>query len=167
MGVDGGRSGSASLGTPAPGTLGLLGERAPDADSKKGISKKEQKRQAEAKVTEAQQHARTNDGIKMALGAIGKKLSWMQKDTPSSSNGFPVQSKTAPRSQVRISSGSGTGIGEVSGQSVQGVRRYGDFREDKETGAGIQMRDVVSVLEPEPKEKRALARAFAKLGSRG
>ena len=163
---DGSRSGSVSFGTPVSNALGLIGERAPDVDPKKNVSKKEQKRQADAKHVEAQQHARTNDATSMALG-FGKKLSWMQKDTTSgSSGGFPVAQRANTVSKPQGITSTGTGGAGATGRSIQAASKWEDFREDKEAGFGIQMRDVVFVLEPEPKEKKSLAKAYIKLGSR-
>lgn len=150
---DVGTAGSAMLGTPG---LGLLGERAPEVDTKKAPNKKEQKRQAEAKATEAQQHAATNKTTNMALGL--KKKSWMTKDTGSSgggSLGLPrVNTQGLPRTSTANGSGSQLPMG----------RKYGEFREDRETGKGVQLRDIIAVLETDGKEKKALARAYTKLG---
>ena len=157
---------SVAGGTAATATSGLLGERAPDIETKKGISKKEQKRQAEAKATEAQQYANTNKTMNMQLslgGATGKRLDWMTKHTPSGSSGFPVQPRASSGSQGQSKTSVGVGGPKVQ---VPSKKSLGDFREDKETGVGIQMRDVVAVLEPEPKERKALARAYFKMGSR-
>ena len=60
---------------------------------------------------------------------------------------------------------SGAAASGTAGQA-QKKAQFGEFREDKEAGAGIQMRDVVLVLEPESKEKKALAKAFTKLSSK-
>ena len=147
---------SGSLGTAVPG-LGLLGDRAPEVDVKRAPNKKEQKRQAEAKATEAQQHAATNKTTNMALGL--KKKSWMSGGGGGGggggSLGLPrVNTQGLPRS----STANGTG-----GQ-LPPVKKYGDFREDKEHGKGIQLRDIVSVLETDEKEKKALAKAYSRLG---
>lgn len=174
LSVEGGRADSASVGASTPGTpSGLLGERAPDVEVKKSITKKEAKRQADAKATEAQQHAATNKTMNMALGFGGgslfggKKISWLAgKGDQSGSNGFPVPPRvnTSNKGDSRssaLASSSGTG-----GQLPSGRRKFGDFREDKETGAGIQLRDLVSVLETDGKAKKGLARAYSKLGLR-
>ena len=171
---EGGRADSASLGTSGPGTpSGLLGERAPDVDVKKGITKKEAKRQADAKATEAQQHAATNRTSNMALGFGGgslfggKKISWLAgKGDQSGSNGFPVPPRVNTSNKGESRNPTLAGSAGAGGQLPSGNRKYGDFREDKETGAGIQLRDLVSVLETDGKEKKALARAYSKLGVR-
>ena len=161
------RSGSISGATAAPGTPGIIGERAPDVDVKK-LSKKDQKKQADSKATEAQQHAATNQTLKMQLGgSFGKKQpSWLTntKSTPSPS-GFPVQSRTNASNQLQGKSASGTGPNGAGGLP-QNKRQFGEFREDKEGGAGIQMRDVVMVLDPDSKEKKALVKAYVRMNSK-
>ncbi|MCJ1394087.1 hypothetical protein MMC18_006965 [Xylographa bjoerkii] len=164
---DASRSGSISGATPAPGTPGTIGERAPDVDVKK-LSKKDQKKQADSKATEAQQHAATNQTLKMQLGgSFGKKQpSWLTNTkTPPSSTGFPIQARMASGNQSQSKSASGSGPNGAGGLP-QNKRQFGDFREDKEGGAGIQLRDVVMVLDPEPKEKKTLAKAFVRLSSK-
>ena len=144
-----------------------MGERAPDVDVKK-LSKKDQKKQADSKATEAQQHAATNQTLKMQLGgSFGKKQpSWLTntKATPSVS-GFPIQSRMTSGGQSHGKSAGGTGPNGAGGLP-QNRRQFGDFREDKEGGAGIQMRDVVTVLDPESKEKKTLAKAYVRLNSK-
>lgn len=157
------RADSLPPGTPGSSTSGLLGERAPDVDTKK-FSKKDQKRQAEAKATEAQQHAATNKTMNMALGlggSLGKKLSWMSKDTPSGNSSSPVLSRVNTNTQGL--SRSTTTIGVGSSKPLPAGRKFGQFREDRETGAGIQLRDLILVLEADNKQKKALARAYSRL----
>jgi hypothetical protein len=161
------RSSSFSAGTPGSGTQGTLGERAPEPEAitKKG-SKKDQKKQAD-KVTELQQHAATTQTANMQLGLGGrKKPSWMvsARDT-ASPLGFPVPSRVNTNLSSQNKSSNAGGVGGAGGSSL-GKRQIGDFREDKETGKGIQMRDVIMVLDPEPKEKKALARAYSKMAGR-
>ncbi|MCJ1284889.1 hypothetical protein MMC26_004226 [Xylographa opegraphella] len=161
------RSASVSGATPGPGTPGTLGERAPDVDAKK-LSKKDQKKQADSKATEAQQHAATNQTLKMQLGGtFGKKQpSWLTNTkATASASGFPVQSRMVSGSQSHNKSANGAGPNGAGGLP-QNKRQFGDFREDKEGGAGIQMRDVVMVLDPEPKEKKTLAKAYVRLSSK-
>lgn len=161
---DGGRIGSISVGASRQNTPGLLGERAPDVDTKKP-SKKDQKRQAEAKATEAEQHAATNKTMNMTLdlgGSLGKKLSWMQKDTSSSNRSGPLLPSRAnnnPQGSSKVSAAQAA----RRGHQLPSVKQHGEFREDKEDGSGIQVRDVVMALEADDKEKRALVKAHARL----
>ena len=157
------RSGSISLGTSGLGTPGYLGEQAPEVDNKKGGKAGDGKKAAQSKATEAQQHAATTKTMNMALGlsgTMGKKLSWMTKgaDTGPSNPFLPKSNTSAQNSKAAASNASGIG------SSLPRNRNFGDFREDKETGAGIQLRDVISVLEHDGKEKRALQRAYGRLG---
>ncbi|MCJ1247103.1 hypothetical protein MMC30_004314 [Trapelia coarctata] len=155
------RAGSVSGGTPGPGTPGMIGERAPEVEVKKG-NKKDQKKQADAKATEAQQHAATNQTMNMQLGFGKKKPSWMTSTRDTSASNFPVPS----RMNTSFSTNKATnGLG-ANGLGGLPKRQFGDFREDKETGAGIQMRDMALVLDPEWKEKKALAKAFTKLNQK-
>lgn len=158
-----GESGRSSVGASRHNTPGLLGERAPDVDVKK-TSKKDQKKQAEAKATEAEQHAATNKTMNMALGlggSLGKKLSWMQKDTSSSRGGTPLLSRVNTNNAG--SSKSSAAQAGRRGPQLPSVRKHGSFREDKEDGSGIQMRDVIMAMEAEDKEKRTLIRALSRL----
>ena len=152
-----GASGPAAPGTPG---LGLLGERAPEVEVKKGSNKKEQKRQAEAKATEAQQQAATNKTTSMALGM--KKRSWMTKDTNPSSGGSFGSSLNLPR--VNTQGLPRTSTSNVASSQLPMGRKLGAFREDREGGKGIQLRDMVAILETDGKETKALARAYTKLG---
>lgn len=157
------RAGSVVAGTPGSSTSGLLGERAPDVDTKRG-SKKDLKRQAEAKATEAQQAAATNKTTSMALGlggSLGKKLSWMSKDTLSGSSSSPVLARVNTNTQGLLRSATTNGLGSSNPLPVG--RKFGQFREDRETGAGIQVRDVIHVLEADHKQKTALAKAYSTL----
>ena len=152
------------MASAGPGIPATIGERTPDVDLKKG-SKKDQKRQADAKATEAQQHAATNDTMNMQLGTK-KKPSWMTSGrNTTSSGGFPVPSRVNTNLGAQSRPASGT-VANGSGVYAPKKTQFGDFREDKETGAGIQMRDVVLVLEPESKEKKSLSKALTKLRSK-
>lgn len=157
MASEGSRSGSTAPGASGSSTPALMGEQAPEV-SKKGPNRKEQKRQAEAKATEAQQHAATNKTTMSVLGLGnvlgGKKLSWMSGGAANSS------SSMLPRVNTNMSK---TATTNGDGSSLPIGKKYGEFREDKENGARIQLRDMVSVLETDGKEKRALARAYTRL----
>ena len=160
---DSGRLGSISVGASRQNTPGLLGERAPDVDTKKP-SKKDQKRQAEAKATEAEQHAATNKTMNMTLdlgGSLGKKLSWMQKDTSSNRSGplLPSRANNNPQGSSKVTAAQAV----RRGHQLPSVKKHGEFREDQEDGSGIQVRDVVMALEADDKEKRALVKAHARL----
>lgn len=116
----------------------------------------------------------------MALGSgggrnlFGKKkgYSWLdKKPNAGQMTGFPVPSKlnTAVKADGAVSAGGGQSAvgGVVNGTYLPpGGRRIGEWREDRERGAGIQLRDLVSVLEADGKEKRVLAKMYSKLSSK-
>lgn len=152
------RAGSVSL-----GTAGTPGEVAPEVETKKGARAKEQKDAAARKATEAQQHAATTKTMNMALGlsgAMGKKLSWMQKgtDTGPSNPFLPKANTNATTSKTGPSATNGNGSG------LPKRRIFGEISEDKTTGASIQIRDIISVLENDGKENKTLQRAYQKQG---
>lgn len=161
---EGGRTPPVS--TPAgPGTPGLL---APDSDKK--TSKKEQRKLAEAKVTEAQQHAHANETARMALGGSSKKYSWMNKGSGTSTpTGFgPNRINTAVNNGTPgTPSGSGTGSAGGPGGQNDGGKRFGEWREDKGKGDGVQVRDVLHVLELDRKAKKTIQRAYIKMRPSG
>ena len=158
LAVDGDRAGSGSLGTP-----GTPGEIAPEVDTKKGSKAKNEKDAAAKKANEAQQHAATMQTMNIALGLsgkMGKKLSWMNKGAdPGPSNPF------LPKPNLNASSSKAGAPGtNGAGSNVPKKRVFGDFREDRDTGAKIQLRDVISVLEHDGKERKTLQRAYYKQG---
>ena len=154
MSSEAGASGTATPGTPG---MGLLGERAPEVEVKKVSNKKEQKRQAEAKATEAQQQAATNKTTSMALGM--KKRSWMTKDTGPGAGG--MFSLNLPRVNTQGLPRPPAANGASSQLPMGG--KLGTFREDREAGKGVQLRDLIAVLETDGKERKALARAYTRL----
>ena len=159
-----GRLGSVA-GSPGPAALGTTQDRAPEIETppvKKGLSKKEQKRQENAKATEAQQHAATNSATNMALGGFGKKFSWMTTKNAPTNTAFASPPRLNSSSQV--SKGAAAGA-ENPGNTIAG-KGPGEFREDRETGSGIQIRDVVAVLELDMKEKQAMAKAFNRMAAK-
>lgn len=110
-------------------------------------------------MLETQQHATTTKTMNMALG-IGKQKSWMMKGSSTGHvNTFLQKPSTAAQP-------SKTGTPSVNGvvSTLPKNRIFGELREDKEAGAGIQLRDLVAVLENDGKEKRALQRAYGRLG---
>ena len=152
--ADSSRAGSLSLGSSEPGTPGTLGDVAPDLSLKKSALKNQKK-----VPSDAQAFAASNKTLSMALGfsgAGGKKLSWMTKDT-GPTNPFLARPNAVPQKAA------GTANGVTS--TLPKNRTFGDFREDGEGGLGIQLRDVISVLEHDGKEKKALQSAYCRLGT--
>lgn len=115
------------------------------------------------KVLETQQHAATTKTMNMALGlsgAMGKKLSWMKggADTGPSNPFLQKQNPKTETSKANTSTANGVS------SNLPKNRLFGQFREDRETGAGIQLRDIVSVLEGDGKAKKSLQRAYGRFG---
>ena len=149
--------GSGSASTGAADSIGTLGEVAPEVDVKKGSKAKDKLDASAKKALETQQHAATTKTLNMALG--GKKLSWMTKGADTGPSN-PFLQKPASKTDASKANAPAT-----NGIHLPKTRVFGDFREDKETGAGIQMRDVVFVLENDGKEKKSLQRAYGRLGT--
>lgn len=140
-------------------TAGPLGDIAPEIDTKKGKNKEA----AAKKVNEAAQHAATTKTMNMALGFGSRATpSWMKKGAEAThSNPFLLGK---PKAGPQGSKVAATGV-NGAGSGLPKSRVFGQFREDKETGSGIQLRDVISVLEHDGKEKKALQRAYSRLGA--
>lgn len=142
-----------------PGTPGSV---APDT-SEKVPTKREAKKKADAKQNEAASHAAANVTTAQFLGGGGglfgkkKKYSWM------TGGGGPSSSGTGTPGRINTQGLPGTpGGAPVAPErlTVEGARRLGTWREDYEKGMGIQLRDWVSVMEEDGREKRALQKAY-------
>jgi len=147
-------------GSPAPG---LLGERAPEVDSGRKPTAKEQRKQQASKLEEFNQHRSANSTANMMLGGGGlfgkgkkKQYAWMTSGGVGSTPGSPrLNSAMAGSSGLE-----GMGIG---GGTFGPGKRIGEWREDREKGTGIQLRDWVNALETDGRERKALVKAYAKL----
>ncbi|KAI4286015.1 MAG: hypothetical protein L6R38_000242 [Xanthoria sp. 2 TBL-2021] len=153
-------SASGSVGGSGAATPGSI---APDIpiDIKKLPTKKELKRQAESRVSDAAQARATNQSLGMALG--GAKKSWMTGGTAAVHTNpmLPkVNTNTAGTAGSSQQSRAVNGLGPGGG--LPRMRQF-DLKEDGPKGVGIQLRDLLFVMEKERKEKRALARAYLKL----
>ncbi|KAL8702637.1 MAG: hypothetical protein Q9201_004184 [Fulgogasparrea decipioides] len=152
--ADGGASSAGGSGAATP--AGPLGEKAPDIDLKRMPTKKELKKQADLRASDAVQTAATNSSLSMAIG--GKRPSWLTGAKPAHTNPMLPRVNTgaaASSSQARANA-------NAAGSGLPGARRF-EFREDGEKGVGIQLRDLLFVMDAERKEKRALAKAWTKL----
>ncbi|KAI8152365.1 hypothetical protein K4K61_010654 [Colletotrichum sp. SAR11_59] len=152
------RAGSVAPGTP--------GGSAPD--SEKQISKKEQKKLDAVKKAEASSHANQNITSSMFVGMPktgslfgkkkgGKSYSWMtggsgattpRLGTPGKAGGAAASGPPAPANHAL---------------TVEGRARLGNWREDKEKGKNIQLRDWVAALEGDEVEQRAMQAAYDKM----
>ncbi|KAI9681092.1 MAG: hypothetical protein M1817_002373 [Caeruleum heppii] len=164
---------SATPSATAPSTPGGPGLIAPDvaepaitASTAKKLTKKEMAKQASQRMDVAHQQQSANMTARMMLGGgggrFGKKYSWMTGGSGASGGGGGVGGLGSAGGGKLGASGAG-GTGTDAGQLGGGGKRMGEWREDKERGAGIQLRDWVGALENDAKEKTSLARSYGAL----
>jgi len=103
---------------------------------------------------------KANETASMALGGKKKKYSWM-----TGGGGGPASGASTPR-PAAATGGSGTATPAVQApeKALLGrKRKFGDAIEQNETGAGIQLRDLIHVLDNDGKEKKTLTVILARL----
>lgn len=153
-------------GSVAPGTPGSV---APEPEK---MTKKELKKNQALKVAEANSHANQNITSSMFAGLGGKGGLFGKKKTGKTYDWMNVgRGGSGPATPARSMGGSGKGPGGSGGSSgpanmamtTEGRNRLGTWREDKEKGKNIQLRDWVCVLERDGRELRALQRAYLNL----
>ncbi|KOS20645.1 hypothetical protein ESCO_006851 [Escovopsis weberi] len=168
--ADAGTSGSRA-GSAAPGTPGSV---APE--SEKSMTKKEMKKNQAMKAAEASSHANQNITSSMFAGLggkgslFGKKKSgktydWMNVGRGGS--GASTPSRSTPGLGKGPSGSHGTPASTNLAMTTEGRNRLGTWREDKEKGKNIQLRDWVMVLERDGREAKALQRAYLDLDTSG
>lgn len=152
-------------GTPRQGSVvpGTPGSVAPDPDLK-APTKKEQKKKQEAKINEAASHESANATSSKFLGGGGglfgkKKYSWM-----TGGGGAGSGASTPAKIMTQGLPGTPGALSTAPEKlTTEGARRLGTWREDHEKGMHIQLRDWITVLEDDGKEKKALQQAYAVL----
>lgn len=155
-----GGDGAQRQGSIAPGTPGSV---APEVNEKMP-TKKELKKKDQAKVSEAAMHSAANTTTAQFLG--GRSMFGGKKKTYSWMSGGAASGTSTPN---RINTQGLSGAAAASGPppveklTVDGVRRLGVWREDKEKGRGIQMRDWTTVLEADGHAMQSLQKAWLKL----
>ncbi|KAL3424500.1 hypothetical protein PVAG01_03781 [Phlyctema vagabunda] len=153
--------GTPRQGSVAPGTPGSV---APEPNEK-APSKKEQKKKQEAKINEAASHDSANATSSKFLGGGGglfgkkKKYSWMTGGAGAGS-GASTPGKLMTQSLTGTSERAPAVPEKLTSE---GARRLGTWREDHEKGKNIQLRDWITVLEDDGREKRALQLAYVAL----
>lgn len=159
------KAAAAADGTPRQGSIvpGTPGSVAPDP-VEKAPSKKEQRKKAEAKISEVASHAAANittsQFLKSGGGVFGKKkggYSWM------TSAGATGGSSTPGRVRTQNQATGASGPPQKVEHTQEGARRLGTHRENQDKGKGIQIRDWMAVLEDDGREKRALQKIYATL----
>jgi len=137
--------------TPDPAAAGL--------EAEKKTTKKERKL-AESKFTEQQQHKSANEASRMALGGAlnpfgrkkgGRELAWMKMgSSPAVTPGRPPTSGAA--------STAGT-PGPERARAPPTDKEFGQWEEDKD--GKIQARDVLLVLESDGRASRSFVRGLS------
>ncbi|KAL2024063.1 hypothetical protein VTK56DRAFT_9843 [Thermocarpiscus australiensis] len=152
----GSRAGSVAAGTP--------GSAAPEAETKAPSKRELKKGAAAARLAEASSTASANQTLSTLMGGFGrrkKEYSWLQK---------PGSGASTPRSSGQDSAPSAAGGGAKAPEKTMLTSdprypRLGTWREDKEKGKNIQLRDWVVALELDGIEIKALQAAYVKLDS--
>lgn len=135
---------------------------------KKGITKKEAKKQSDARATEAQQHQQSVETARIALsstlfgGSKKRTYSWLNK-------GSSVKGASSPRPHSPALGGGNLSAGGGAGSSEKNRRdnaaaaeaaRFGNWREDR--SQGIQVRDILFMLEQDGRGSRHIQKAYSK-----
>lgn len=158
--ASGSRSGSVAPGTPGTGA-GAESETATKAPTKKELKKSAATRLAEASST-----ASTNQTLSTLMGGFGRKkkeYSWMKK----SGSGTSTPRNIAGDGSSAAGGDSAKAPEKTTLTSDARYPRLGTWREDKEKGKNIQLRDWVTALELDGIEVRAIQQAYLSLDSSG
>ncbi|KAJ5100054.1 hypothetical protein N7532_007055 [Penicillium argentinense] len=143
-----------------------IADRAPGFD-KKSMSKKEARKMIDSKESEAQQHKQSVETARLATNSMlsgrmfGAKKSYSWLKPGGSSSGFSSPARPAPATPTPGGEKSAKGR---SGESTPGQakRRLGTWREDQEKGAGIQVRDVLFMLEVDGRGTKHVQKGYSK-----
>ncbi|TWU78613.1 hypothetical protein ED733_004903 [Metarhizium rileyi] len=156
-------------GSVAPGTPGSV---APE--SEKPMTKKEMKKNQALKAAEANSHANQNLTSSMFAGLGGKSNLFGKKKGAKTYDWMNVgRGGSGANTPTRMAPGAGKGINGTAGSTLpashamttEGRNRLGTWREDKEKGKNIQLRDWVVVLERDGRELKALQQAYVHMDS--
>ncbi|KAJ5743233.1 hypothetical protein N7533_010335 [Penicillium manginii] len=143
-----------------------IAERAPSFD-KKSMTKKEARKMMDNKASEAQQHQQSVETARLATNSMlsgrmfGAKKSYSWLKPGGSSSGFSSPSRPAPPTPTPGPEKSST---SKSGEAASGPskRRLGTWREDQEKGAGIQVRDILFMLEADGRGTKHVQKGYSK-----
>jgi hypothetical protein len=143
-----------------------IAERAPSFD-KKSMTKKEAKKLVDSKASEAQQHQQSVETARMATNSMlsgrmfGSKKSYSWLKPGGSSSGFSSPSRPIPPSTPTAGPEKSSRPGEQTPAANQ-VKRLGTWREDQEKGAGIQVRDILFMLEADGRGTKHIQKGYMK-----
>jgi hypothetical protein len=146
------------------------------------MTKKALAAEKKSAVNEEVQRKQANATANMALGGGGKKYSWLSGGSKASSGGLTAGAGMGRGVGTTPKSGSAPGTPGPAGKAVTGTaantqaedaalrsrelwKKLGEWKEDGERGKGVQIRDLVCVLERDGLEKRTLARCYNRLKS--
>ncbi|KAF5026105.1 hypothetical protein F66182_1827 [Fusarium sp. NRRL 66182] len=154
-------------GSVAPGTPGGAAPEAPKAMTKKEMKKNQQLKAAEM---DSHQSQNTTSSIFAGLGGkgglfgkkkTGKTYDWMNVGRGGSGTSTPTRNASGPG---KGPGGAGPAPAPANmAMTTEGRNRLGTWREDKEKGKNIQLRDWVAVLERDGREAKALQKAYLSL----
>lgn len=156
-------------GSVGPGTPGSTPAGDAATPKKEGLTKKEQRKNAAAKAAEASNHASQNLTSSMFVGKMGsvfgkKKYNWM-------TGGGRSGASTPQRSGTPGPGGNAAAAPAPAPESMplttDSRNRLGNWREDREKGRGVQLRDWIAALEADGLEHSALQGAYNSLDSSG
>ncbi|PLN86663.1 hypothetical protein BDW42DRAFT_55633 [Aspergillus taichungensis] len=155
---------SESRETPGSAPSTPVAEKAPSLD-KKSVSKKEAKKMVDARASEAAQHQQSVETARMATNSMlssrmfgtKKSYSWLNRG-PATGSGFSSPS----RATATTPAPGGEKSGRSGESSTVTSKRLGTWREDKEKGAGVQVRDILFMLELDGRGSRHVQKAYSK-----
>lgn len=155
---------SESRETPGSAPSTPVAEKAPSLD-KKSVSKKEAKKMVDARASEAAQHQQSVETARMATNSMlssrmfgtKKSYSWLNRG-PATGSGFSSPSRANAATPAPGSEKPGRS-GETNTVTS---KRLGTWREDKEKGAGVQVRDILFMLELDGRGSRHVQKAYSK-----
>ncbi|KAF5246655.1 hypothetical protein FAUST_1217 [Fusarium austroamericanum] len=151
-------------GSVAPGTPGTAAPEAP-----KSMTKKEIKKNQQLKAAEIDNHQSQNTTSSIFAGFGGKGGLFGKKKTGKTYDWMNVgRGGSGASTPTRSAPGLGKGPGGAGAapapanmaMTTEGRNRLGTWREDKEKGRNIQLRDWAAVLERDGREAKALQRAY-------
>ncbi|KAI5367935.1 Putative transcription initiation factor TFIID component TAF4 [Septoria linicola] len=149
--------------TPMDTAADIPTEALPAAAPK--INKKEQAKKAKeaAANSEAQLLNQSNQtAAMMALGGKKNRYSWMSggaASMPTNRFAKPGSGTATPKAQPEPQKGPA----EAKKAEEKKAPTWGDWREDDVHGKGIELRDLILILDRDGKDKRSLAKALMKL----
>lgn len=163
---------STNSGTATPGTPGA--QTAPDLPLQ-NLSKKQQDKQRKKAADDPNaQHVAARTVLNKALGG-GRKYSWMSGGKSDAAKAPPTPAAKLNTNVGGATTPGGTGSATTPGRQATGPARpvepglqskdrtFGEWREDGAGGAGVQIRDLLHVLEHDGKAKKTYVRTLTNM----